>query len=63
MGVLFNQYLEVSHMSYGRIDMISLATTGSKVLTKRIDNLYGEDWEGPDKHALPIIVCSKSKMT
>lgn len=55
IDALLNQYLEVSNMPYGRVDMISCATTGNKVLTERIDNLYGEGGEGPDAHALPIM--------
>lgn len=56
IGALLDQYLEVSNMPYGRVDMRSVATTGHKVLTERIDNLCGD---GPETHALPIIGVSR----
>lgn len=52
IGALLDQYLEVSNMPYGRVDMRSVATTGNKVLTEPIDNLYGD---GPETHALPVM--------
>ncbi len=52
IDALLNQYLEVSNMPYGRVEMLSVATTGNKVLTERIDHLWGDNGES---HALPIM--------
>nr|WP_087573229.1 limonene-1,2-epoxide hydrolase family protein [Sphingomonas sp. CDS-1] len=52
ISALLDEYLRVSNMPYGRVDLLTVATVDNKVLTERIDNLYGD---GPETHALPIM--------
>lgn len=52
--VILDNYLAVSDMPYGRVEMISCATNGNKVLTERIDHLWGDDGS---KHSIKIMGC------
>ncbi|NWK97900.1 hypothetical protein DM806_20010 [Sphingobium lactosutens] len=47
ISALLDEYLRVSNMPYGQVDLLTVATVDSSVLTERIDNLYGDGPENP----------------
>lgn len=51
---ILDAYLAVSDKPYGRVEMISIATSGNKVLTERIDHLWGDH---DNHHSIRIMGC------
>lgn len=54
ISTILENYLAVSDKPYGRVEMISIATSGNKVLTERIDHLWGDK---NNHHSIRIMGC------
>lgn len=54
IGQILDAYLAVSDKPYGRVEMLSIAVAGNKVLTERIDHLWGDK---DNRHSIRIMGC------